>query len=188
MQITTIILAGGKSKRMGTDKALLELDGQTLLERAIELCKPISSELLISSNHQSHTTFGYPVIEDEIKNCGPMGGISSGLKQSKSDWNLVLSVDAAFVDSNFLKFLLANTGDFDAVIPFTEKGAEPLIALYNKSILPAMGNRLQSDDYRMQNLLKESKTNWLDAGELQVENKRLFTNLNRPEDLQSSKF
>ena len=51
-----------------------------------------------------------------------------------------------------------------------------------------MENRLQSDDYRMQNLLKESKTNWLDAGELQVENKRLFTNLNRPEDLQSSKF
>ncbi|WP_319482552.1 molybdenum cofactor guanylyltransferase [uncultured Draconibacterium sp.] len=183
MQITTIILAGGKSKRMGTDKALLELDGLTLLERAINLCKPFSSELLISSNHESHTTFGYSVIEDEIKNCGPMGGIYSGLKQSNSDWNLILSVDAAFVDEPFLQFLLKESGDFDAVVPFTEKGAEPLIALYNKGILPVMENQLKSGDYRMQNLLKESKTNWFDAGKLLEENKRLFNNLNRPEDL-----
>lgn len=182
MQVTTIILAGGKSKRMGTDKALLELDGITLLERAINLCKPFSSELLISSNHQSHATFGYPVIEDEIKNCGPMGGIYSCLKGSKSDWNLVLSVDAAFVDQYFLEFLFSNTGDFDTVVPFTEKGAEPLIALYNKGILPVIENQLKSGDYRMQNLLKRSNTKWLDAGKLLEENENLFNNLNRPED------
>ncbi|MDX8338341.1 molybdenum cofactor guanylyltransferase [Draconibacterium sp. IB214405] len=183
MQITTIILAGGKSKRMGTDKALLELDGETLLQRSINLCKPFSSELLISSNHQSHTTFGYRVVEDEIKNCGPIGGIYSCLKQSSNDWNLVLSVDAAYVDSNFLEFLLSNTGDSDAVVPFTEKGAEPLIALYNKSMCPTMEIKLKSGDYRMQNLLKEANTNWLDAGKLLEKNNRLFTNLNRPEDL-----
>ncbi|WP_321368669.1 molybdenum cofactor guanylyltransferase [uncultured Draconibacterium sp.] len=183
MQITTIILAGGLSKRMGTDKALLEIEGKTLLERAISLCKPFSSELLISSNHKSHTSFGYRVVEDEIKNCGPMGGIYSCLKQSDNAWNLVLSVDAAYINDNFLEFLISNAGDFDAVVPFTEKGAEPLIALYNKSICPAMEKKLQAGDYRVQNLLRESNTKWLDSGKLLEENKRLFTNLNRPEDL-----
>lgn len=168
---------------MGTDKALLEIGGRTLLERATNLCKPFSSELIISSNHQSHTTFGYPVIEDEIKNCGPMGGIYSCLKQSGNDWNLLLSVDAAYVNDKFLEFLISNVGDYDAVVPFTEKGAEPLIALYSKSICPAMEKKLQTGDYRVQNLLRESNTKWLDSGKLLEENKRLFTNLNRPEDL-----
>lgn len=173
---------------MGADKALLELEGETLLERAIKLCNPFSSALLISSNSDAHAAFNYPVINDEVKNCGPMGGIYSCLKNSDTALNLILSVDAVCVNKKFIEFLLSNTGDFDAVVPFTEKGAEPLIALYNKSILPAMGNQLKSGDYSMQNLLKESKVNWLDAGKLQEENNYLFTNLNRPEDIQSTKF
>ncbi|WP_320110724.1 molybdenum cofactor guanylyltransferase [Draconibacterium orientale] len=188
MQITTIILAGGKSKRMGTDKALLELEGKTLLERAINLCKPLSFELLISSNNDLHARFNYPLIKDEVKNCGPIGGIYSGLKQSKTDWNLVLSVDAAFVDAPFLQFLIKNTGDFDAVIPFSEKGAEPLIALYHRSCISKMEELLENQDYRMHNLLKSVKTNWVDAQEYLNKNTRLFANLNRPEDLESSKI
>ncbi|WP_297096069.1 molybdenum cofactor guanylyltransferase [uncultured Draconibacterium sp.] len=188
MQITTIILAGGKSKRMGTDKALLELEGKTLLERAINLCKPISTELLISSNSDLHAGFNYPVINDEVKNCGPIGGIYSGLKQSNTDWNLVLSVDTAFVDAPFLQFLIENIGDFDAVVPFSEKGGEPLIALYNKSCISKMEELIENGDYRMHNLLKTVNTNWVDAQEYLNKNKRLFTNLNRPEDLESSKL
>nr|WP_319998780.1 molybdenum cofactor guanylyltransferase [uncultured Draconibacterium sp.] len=188
MQITSIILAGGKSKRMGTDKALLELDGRTLLERAINLCRPFSADLLISSNSDFHAGFNYPVIKDEVKNCGPISGIYSCLKQSNTDWNLVLSVDAPFVDTLFLQFLLKESGDFDAVVPFTEKGAEPLIALYNRSCIEKMEQLLDNGDYKMHNLLKSVNTNRVDAQEYLVANKRLFINLNRPEDLESSKL
>ena len=173
---------------MGADKALLEIEGKTLLERAIDLCKPLSSELLISSNNNLHSGFNYPVINDEVKNCGPIGGIYSGLKQSSSAWNLVLSVDAAFVDAPFLQFLLKNTGDFDAVVPFSEKGSEPLIALYNRACISKMEELLENGDYRMHNLLKRVNTNWVDASVYLNKNKRLFTNLNRPEDLESSKL
>jgi molybdenum cofactor guanylyltransferase len=83
MQITGIILAGGQSSRMGTDKAMLQIDGKTLMERAIEICKPICHEILISSNNPKHENFGFTVIPDEIKNCGPMGGIYSCLKNLK---------------------------------------------------------------------------------------------------------
>ncbi len=173
---------------MGTDKALLELGGKTLLERAITLCKPLSSELLISSNSDLHAGFNYPIIKDEVKDCGPIGGIYSGLKQSNFDWNLVLSVDAAFVDALFLQFLLKNTGDFDAVVPFSEKGGEPLIALYNRSCISKMEKLIENGEYKMHNLLKSVNTNWVDAQEYLNKNKRLFANLNRPEDLESSKL
>ncbi|WP_297088559.1 molybdenum cofactor guanylyltransferase [uncultured Draconibacterium sp.] len=183
MNSSAIILAGGKSKRMGTDKALLGFGGKTLLERAINLCKSFSSELLISSNHQSHSNFGYHVVADEVKNCGPMGGIYSCLKQSETDWNLVLSVDAAFVDSDFLTFLISQTGNFDAVVPTSASGAEPLIALYHKSSLPILENMLQCGDYKMHNFINKLNTNWVDATAQLKRNKKLFTNLNRPEDL-----
>jgi molybdenum cofactor guanylyltransferase len=80
MQITGFILAGGQSSRMGTDKAMLQIDGKTLMERAIEICKPFCHEILISSNNPKHGNFGFAVISDEINNCGPMGGIYSCLK------------------------------------------------------------------------------------------------------------
>ncbi|HYQ59191.1 MAG TPA: molybdenum cofactor guanylyltransferase, partial [Draconibacterium sp.] len=154
-----------------------------LLERAINLCKPLSSEVLISSNHTSHTIFGYPVVEDEVKNCGPMGGIYSCLKRSTTKWNIVLSVDAVYVDQNFLDSLISLAGDFDAVVPTTSRGVEPLIALYNKSCIPVLKEKLDEGDFKMQNFLEAVQTNWFDAQQLLEKNSRLFTNLNRPEDL-----
>lgn len=183
MQITTIILAGGLSKRMGTDKALLELDGQTLLERAIELCKPFSSELLISSNHQAHTTFGYPVIEDEIKDCGPIGGIYSCLKHSSNDWNLVLSVDTPFIQIDFIEFLKEETHNFEVVVPVHEGKKEPLIAFYHKSALPKIRTRIEDGNYKLHFLLQQLNTNFVESGEWLEKYPKLFQNLNSPEDI-----
>ncbi|HSO89343.1 MAG TPA: molybdenum cofactor guanylyltransferase, partial [Draconibacterium sp.] len=95
MQITGIILSGGQSTRMGTDKALLQIKGKTLLERAVEICNPVCNAILISSNNPEHEKYGYQIYPDEIKNCGPLGGIYSCLKKSDTDWNFILSVDAA---------------------------------------------------------------------------------------------
>ena len=88
MQITGIILSGGQSTRMGTDKALLQINEKTLLENAIEICKPVCKEILISSNNPEHEKFGYKIIPDEIKNCGPLGGIYTCLKNSNTEWDL----------------------------------------------------------------------------------------------------
>ncbi|WP_303921854.1 molybdenum cofactor guanylyltransferase [Draconibacterium sediminis] len=183
MQITTIILAGGLSQRMGTDKALLELGGKTLLERAIDLCKPFSSELLISSNHQAHTTFGYTVVEDEIKNCGPIGGIYSCLKRSSNDWNLVLSVDTPFVQKSFIDFLKEETRNFEAVVPVHEGKKEPLIAFYHKSTLREIRTMIEDGDYKLHFLLQKLNTNFAESGEWLKKYPKLFQNLNCPEDI-----
>lgn len=183
MQVSAIILAGGKSKRMGTDKAFLEIDGTTLLKKAIDLCKNICNEIIISSNKLEHKIYGYAVIADEIENCGPLGGISSCLKQSKTDWNLVISVDAAYVDADFLKFILTEISDFDAIVPFSEKGKEPLIAIYNKSCLPVLKSHLKNSNLKMHNLLSAINTKFVDTQVWVEKYPKLFHNLNRPEDL-----
>ena len=82
--MTAIILAGGKSRRMGTDKALLEIEGISLLNKAIQLCEQVCDTIIISSNHSGHKVFGYPVVADEIANCGPLGGIYSCLRKSQT--------------------------------------------------------------------------------------------------------
>jgi len=182
MQITGIILAGGQSSRMGADKAMIQNDGKTLLEIAIEICKPDCNEILISSNNPVHKIFGYQIIPDEIKNCGPMGGIYSCLKQSETDWNFVISVDSIFVTSDFLEFLISETGVVDAVVPVHKNGKEPLIALYHKNCLPAIQEKLDLKDYKMHHLLDSLHTRFVDVDGWIKKYPEIFRNFNRPED------
>ncbi len=183
MEISAIILAGGKSRRMGKDKALMEVNGNTMLERAIALCETITSEIIISSNQSSHSGFGYPVVPDEYQKCGPMGGIAACLKASKTVWNLVLSVDSAFVEPEFVLYLISEADDFDAVVPYSEKGKEPLIALYNKTALPHIEDNLKAGKFKMNDLLTSINTKLVDAQGWVEKYPKLFYNLNRPEDL-----
>lgn len=183
MHITGIILAGGKSKRMGVDKALLQLNEQTLLERAFNLLQPLCQTLLISSNNKNHSVLESEIIPDEIENCGPLGGIYSCLKESESEWNFVISVDSVFVEPEFVQFLIAEIGEFDAVIPTHSKGKEPLISLYHKNSLIEIEKMIHSRDFKMHNLLKTINTKFVDADKWVDKYPKLFHNLNRPEDL-----
>lgn len=170
---------------MGTDKAQLLLDGVSLLERCISLCKGFASEILISSNLEDHAKFGFPVVPDEIENTGPLGGIYSCLKKSRYQLNFVISVDAAFVTGEFVKYLSGETGDTEAVVPFSDRGKEPLIAFYNKSCLPKMKESLDESDYKMHNLLEKLNTKLVNSEEWINKSPKLFHNLNRPEDLKA---
>ncbi len=183
MKITGIVLTGGKSSRMGHDKALFLYEGKSLLQRAVDFCSSFCDELLISSSNADHQIEGIYRVEDEIKNCGPIGGIYSCLKQSSNDWNFVLSVDAPFVQSDFIQFLKAETHNFDAVVPLHEGKKEPLIAFYHKRILPEIKAKIQVDNYRLYFLLQEINTNYVESGEWLKQYPSLFRNLNYPEDI-----
>jgi len=184
MQITAIILAGGKSKRMGTDKALLELGGISLLEKVISVCEAVCNQILISSNNFEHAVFGYPVIEDEIKNCGPIGGLYSCLKKTTTNWNFVISVDSPFVEKDYINFLNSEKGDFDAIVPVHSKGKEPLIAFYHKSCISEIEKRIQSGNFKMYDLVASLNTKLVDSEKWLSKYPKLFQNINRPEDLQ----
>lgn len=167
---------------MGTDKSLLEINGKTLLQSAVDTCLPVCSPVLISSNHPEHKNFNCPVIPDEIPDCGPIGGIYSCLKQSETDWNFVLSVDAAFVRTEFVRFLISGIAGYEAVIPFHDKGKEPLVALYHKNSLSVIEKMLESGNYKMHHLINVLNTKYVNSQNWVEKYSDLFRNLNRLED------
>ena len=183
MQITAIILAGGKSTRMGTDKALIEINDKSLLENAIDLCKPISSSILISSNFEEHKKYSYEVIPDEIPDCGPIGGIYSCLKETETEWNFVLSVDSPFVELEFIRNLISEIDNTNAIVPIHSRGKEPLIALYHKNSLSEIEKRIKSGNYKMYDLVDTLSTKFVDSKKWLEKYPNLFHNINRPEDL-----
>jgi len=168
---------------MGTDKALLQIHGKTLLESAIEICRSICNEILISSNNPEHGQFGYPLVADEIAICGPIGGIYSCLKKSDTDWNFIISVDSAFVSRDFVEFLISEIGDFSAIIPIHTNGKEPLIALYHKNCVSVIREKIELNDFKMQLLLNELNTKFVEVGAWIEKYPEIFHNINRPEDL-----
>jgi molybdopterin-guanine dinucleotide biosynthesis protein A len=183
MNITAIILTGGKSSRMGTDKALLVFEGETLLQRAVGFCRSFCDEVLISSDFREHEVDGGCRIPDQRKDCGPMGGIYSCMQESSNQWNFVWSVDAPFVKKEFIGFLMSVADEVEAVVPVHGGKKEPLIALYHRNTLPAFQAQLDSCHFKMHSLLERIQTRFVDATDWEEKFPGIFENLNYPEDL-----
>lgn len=129
--ITGIILSGGKSNRMGTDKGFLSLNGKLFTQYCIEALTPLVSEIIIVSNHSDYDRFGLKRIEDVIEHAGPLAGLYSGLLHSKTPYNLVLSCDVPLVTTNILEKLIEDISDDIDVAQIESNGKTmPLIALY----------------------------------------------------------
>ena len=128
------VLVGGRSSRMGRDKALLEIDGSALAVRtAAEVARAAGSATLIG-DPEKYGFLGYPVIRDYFTGCGPLAGIHAALAASRADWNLVVACDMPDVTAGFLVYLLesAERLDCDCMLPAGPAGlAEPLCAVYS---------------------------------------------------------
>jgi molybdenum cofactor guanylyltransferase len=183
--ISGFILAGGKSRRMGTDKALLMFQEKPLLLHMISLIEPLCEKVAISGQNSDYISFGIEMVPDLYSECGPIAGIFSALRYTGSDWNLLVSVDVPFVNDELFNVLISNIGESDCVIPKHISGVEPLIALYNRRTLPVIEKMITSGDYRLTNLLSKLSTSYVDCNELIKKHPRLFMNINRMEDYQS---
>lgn len=178
-----IILAGGKSSRMGTDKGLMTFQGKRLVEYAILLLQPLCSEIIISTNQKGYEEFGFRTVSDIYRDCGPVGGLHAALSETNFDYNLVLSCDVPFVERELLQLLLSEAGDYDAVVPVHEKGIEPLVAVYRKEMASFFEKNLIEKKYKMQRIIRSSDLNLLDVSHLVATYPRLFDNLNSPDEL-----
>jgi molybdopterin-guanine dinucleotide biosynthesis protein A len=132
--LSTVILAGGESRRMGRDKAWLELDGQTLLALAVEkVCQLGVQEIFISGRlGGDYSAVKYPVLFDLEPGFGPLGGIERGLHECNSPLLLVLAVDLPRMTTGFLKTLVAHCDPLTGVVPKLNGRLEPLAAIYPK--------------------------------------------------------
>ena len=155
--ISLIILAGGKSTRMGTDKALLKYQGKTFVQILYDNLNSICSELIISSNNPEIKIEGAKTVADEIKNIGPMGGLYTCLKYSKTENNIVVSVDTPFVSAKLLTEIYEQTQNYDISIVEHEKKVHPLIGVYHKNVVKILESELKSEKYKVIRFLEKTK-------------------------------
>src|SRR5690349_2228160 len=127
------VLAGGKSSRMGKDKAFLVLGGRTLLDRALGSARAVVENVVIVGDPAMFAAHGQ-VIEDVYRDRGPLGGIHAALWATSTELNLILGVDLPFVNADFLCFLISVAKSCDAVVTVPSTGGryEPLCAVYRK--------------------------------------------------------
>ncbi len=187
--ITGIVLTGGKSKRMGKEKGLCYFRGQALVAYAIQTLQPLCGEIILSANNkfEEYRNFGHQVVSDVFPDTGPMGGLYSSLLASKSDLNLVISCDTPFVTTSVYEDLLSHQDLWQAIVPLHENGyIEPLTACYHRNCLPAILSQLQTENYKMTELLDKLNTRYVTINPvISGSAVSLFHNLNTPEDLLS---
>ncbi len=182
--ISGFILAGGKSRRMGTDKALLTIENEPLLKRMIRLIEPFCNPIVISGENADYSVFNVQMIPDLYSGRGPIAGIHSSLNHSFSEWNFLVSVDVPFVNEELIQSLISEKGEYDCIIPGHTSGIEPLIGLYHKRILPVVIEMIENGDYKLMNLISRLNVRFVNCNSLIQKYPRLFININRPEDFQ----
>ena len=142
------VLVGGKSSRMGRDKALLPFRGRTLVEHVAETVATAAGCARLVGDPDAYRHFGYPVFPDVIPGCGPLSGIHTALCHTEADWNLIVACDMPEVSAGFLAMLLqrAEHGGADCLMPAGPSGLpEPLCAAYHRRCLEAITRALARD-------------------------------------------
>jgi len=183
MQITGVIIAGGKSKRMGKDKLSLLFRGKTLLKNATELLENFTTNILISSNKDILDT-KYPIVNDQIKNVGPIAGIYQALLVAKTSKILVVPVDMPILNIALIDYLLKNAKEEALINVYkTSTHTQMLVGIYDQKLLPIIRNQMDKNQYKLRDLLALSSVNMIDGTAFE----ELFVNANTPTDLQKLK-
>lgn len=183
--ISAFVLAGGKSKRMGVDKALLALGEKTLLDRALNLAKSVADQVFIAGDPGKYGD-KHPVVEDIFRGRGPLGGIHAALVQTKTEFNLMLPVDTPHIQERFLQFLLAEARGHDEVVVVPRAGGylHPLCAIYRREFAVIAEKALLRGDNKIDALFLEVSTRVIEEEEILGLGFQptMFHNFNTPED------
>lgn len=180
-EITVQIMAGGRSSRMGQDKALVRLGGQTLLERAVATWSGWGGGLFLSVGHPERAALapkGAVPVADRYPDCGPLGGLHAGLAVCPTPLLLLCAVDTPLLGPEQAEGLAAAIGRADTCVYTVEGRPQPLFGLYRTACLPAAERLLAAGERRIRTLLAQ-----VDTTELPAPDGAQFRNLNTPEEL-----
>lgn len=180
-----VILAGGLARRMGQPKHSLKTGGKTFLERLVTIAENHRKDIIISGDPEKITCTKYKVIPDEIKNCGPIGGLYTCIKQAKNQNIIVLPIDMPLITNEVIELLINNHNEnsYATIISHRDK-LFPILGIYSKNILPEIEKKIKSGDYKILNLLRSVPHQTIDASGLKDAHKQL-QNINTPEDYKS---
>jgi molybdopterin-guanine dinucleotide biosynthesis protein A len=182
-----VVLAGGESSRLGRDKALLELGGDTLLARAVHALRPLSDDIIIVANDpHKYEPLGLParLVSDAFPGRGSLVGIYSGLSQAVHPYALIVACDMPFLNVSLLRYMLGLMEGYDVVIPQLDGFLEPLHAVYRRSCLPAMHSLLDRGRRQIIGFFPEVRVRYVEQHEIDRFDPRhlSFVNINSAED------
>jgi molybdopterin-guanine dinucleotide biosynthesis protein A len=180
MRIAAIILAGGKSRRMGQDKGLMSYQGKVMVSFVLEAVQSITDDICIMTANKAYAQFGYPIVKDEVDEKGPLGGIVSGMNYVNAEKYIVLSCDTPNITSAFLSELIAASDNVDVCFPKNGDRIHPLIGIYSRSALNHLKEQLALNQLKMMNAMDGLNVHLFDANTWSEE---LFKNINAKEDL-----
>jgi molybdenum cofactor guanylyltransferase len=183
--LTAFVLAGGKSTRMGTDKAFVELRGRSLLANALETARAVAAKVRIVGDPAKFSAFG-TVIQDVYPDRGPLGGIHAALASSDTELNLTVGVDLPLLDARFLNHLIHVAENCDALVTVPQVNGyyEPLCAVYRKQFAVPANAALAANRNKVDTLFSGVSIRVVSDDELEEYgfSPAIFRNVNTPED------
>jgi len=182
------VLAGGRSRRMGSNKALLPLAGRRLVDRAIDLLEPHVQEIFVVGPPEVFPLLHVPVRPDEIRQAGPLGGILTGLRHTRYERSLVLGVDLPFLNGSVLDRVLSSSEGHDMTVPRIGETLEILCAVYSKSCITPIEALLMAGHKSVQELMDRVHLRILPEEDFQdMGGAPVFFNINTREDYEEAK-
>lgn len=190
--VTGVLLAGGKSQRMGQDKRFLAIGEETLLTRSLTVLRSVFPRVLVVIAQDSPALeCDAPVLRDLIPHCGSLGGLYTGLKQAETEWVFAVACDMPFLGAATIRHFIERKRDADVVMAKLQHGLQPMHALYHRSCLPIMESLIQAQEFKIQRLAHHPalRVRLVLPEELSLVDPemRSFCNVNTPADLEAAR-
>ena len=185
-EISASVLAGGSSRRLGVDKALLKLCGESLLERILTTLAGLTDDLLVvADNEERFSHLAARTVPDARPGMGPLGGIYSGLRAMHGERGLFIACDMPLLNPYLLRYMVLLSADFDVVIPRVGDEVEPLHAVYSKACIGPIESTLNCDELRVVEFFPEVRVRYVEEHEIDIfdPDHLSFFNINCPADL-----
>lgn len=179
-QLTTVILAGGKSQRMGEDKAFLDFEGRAFIERILDCVEGLTKEVIVIANTKQYENLDVQVYSDLVEDCGPVGGIYTAMQIVQTPYLLVLSCDIPLLKRRLLEHLIQESIPCEVNILKTEERWQPLTAIYNSITSPVFKKALDTKSLKLRSLLSEMDLNLIACPKDLIS---CLDNINTPNDL-----
>lgn len=190
-EVAGFVLAGGRSSRMGCDKAWLEIGGQPLVVRAARCLEPLVASVTIIGPAEIFQPLGYSTLADVQAGLGPLGGIVTALSRTDRPWNFFLACDMPYVHRDWLAFLIGRAlqSSADVILPESDTGPEPLCSLCNRRGAPAIEAAIARGVRKVTDALGILKVERISAGESKPFDSEglLFQNLNSMADYEQAR-
>lgn len=187
--VTVAIMAGGKSSRMGTDKAFVPFQGRPMIEIVIERVAGLGAEtILITNKPAEYAHLGLPMFGDVLPDHGPLGGIYTAVLRAQHPYVLVVACDMPWLSPALLTYQINLRHTADIIVPQWDKFPEPLHAVYSKACLPAIEANLQAQQLKITAFFGRVSVRFVKREEIEKVdvNGRSFANVNTPDELHNA--